>query len=181
MLHGKIQLDRSNWIWVRHEQRMDKRKPLVLEPTVVFYEIDMNKIREFVNDEVFKILSGRIQLPVEVVIKLRDSQFHESVTAPSHITDPVQSEPKIVEYLGRGNWRGGSHPPYGFSVKNHKLVPDENEQLVLRIIKGKFDAGRSCSEIRSELNQSGIAPRSERGANGWRVKTIKRIIAIFNK
>lgn len=160
---------------------MDKRKPLVLEPTVVFYEIDMNKIREFVNEEVSKILSGRIQLPVEVVIKLRDSQVHESGTAPSQITDIVQNEPKTVEYLGRGNWRGGNHPPYGYAIRNHKLVPDQNEQSVLRIIKGKFDAGLSCSEIRSELNQAGIAPRLERGANGWRLKTILRIINILKK
>lgn len=47
---------------------MDKEEeePLVLEPTVVYYEIDMNKIREFVNEEVSKILSERDALAAEL-------------------------------------------------------------------------------------------------------------------
>jgi site-specific DNA recombinase len=68
----------------------------------------------------------------------------------------------------------GGNLPYGFSLQNGKLVPNEAEQLVISAILDFKAAGLSDRGIAAELDRAGLAPRK---AKKWGHEQIRRILA----
>lgn len=74
----------------------------------------------------------------------------------------------------KGEFCGGS-APYGYAVDNDgKLVPNEAEQAVLRVVAELKAAGLSLRGIAAELDKAGLAPRS---GKAWQPQQIKRMVA----
>jgi DNA invertase Pin-like site-specific DNA recombinase len=74
----------------------------------------------------------------------------------------------------KGEFCGGL-PPHGFSVDNDgKLVRNDAEQDVLRIVREMFAAGLSYHAITNELRIAGLVPRS---GKVWHAQQIKRMLA----
>ena len=74
----------------------------------------------------------------------------------------------------KGEFCGGQ-APYGYAVDAHgKLVPNDAEQDVLRIVREMKDAGLSLNAIANELAHAGLVPRS---GKAWHAQQIKRMLA----
>jgi site-specific DNA recombinase len=56
--------------------------------------------------------------------------------------------------------RLGGHRPYGWRFKGKKLIPDKDEQVVLKAILKGASEGKGYSEIASILNRKGVKPAS---------------------
>lgn len=68
----------------------------------------------------------------------------------------------------------GGNLPYGFSLQNGKLVPNEAEQMIISAIRDFKAAGLSDRGVAAELDRAGLAPRT---AKKWGHEQIKRILA----
>jgi site-specific DNA recombinase len=64
-------------------------------------------------------------------------------------------------------------PPFGFKVRDGRLVEDANEQRILRRIRARHEAGDSLATIARELNDDGISPRRGR----WHATTVARALS----
>lgn len=73
----------------------------------------------------------------------------------------------------KGEFCGGQ-APYGYSVENGALVPNDAEQEVLRVVREMKDAGLSLNAIANELARAGLVPRS---GKVWHAQQIKRMLA----
>jgi site-specific DNA recombinase len=68
--------------------------------------------------------------------------------------------------------RLGGHRPFGWTTKGKKLVPNEEEQVVLKaILKGVAD-GKGYSEIAAILNRKGIRPAS---GKQWYASSVRSV------
>jgi site-specific DNA recombinase len=61
-------------------------------------------------------------------------------------------------------------PPYGYTVRDGRLVKHPDEQKILGRIRSRHAAGASLVTIAQELNDAGIAPRRGR----WHPTTVAR-------
>lgn len=69
----------------------------------------------------------------------------------------------------------GGNAPYGYAVDvDGKLVPNEAEQAVLRVVTELKASGLSLRGIATELARAGLAPRS---GKAWQPQQIKRMVA----
>lgn len=66
----------------------------------------------------------------------------------------------------------GGRPPYGWKAEGGELVPDENEQEVLRLAGQLREEGRSLREIADALDAAGHEPKGER----WHPTTLARML-----
>jgi len=64
--------------------------------------------------------------------------------------------------------------PYGWNLKDRKLVPQENEQQVICEILTLSQSGKSSIDIARHLNQQGIP--SKTGGKWWH-SSVRRVIA----
>lgn len=69
--------------------------------------------------------------------------------------------------------RLGGYRPYGSNVKGKKLVPDEDEQAVLKAILKGVGGGKGYSEIAGILNRKGIQPA--RGKK-WYASSVRSVV-----
>lgn len=72
----------------------------------------------------------------------------------------------------RGEYIGGV-APYGFRVTGGSLVPDDDEQRVLAIIRYQHGAGNGPAVIARNLNAALTPCRG----SAWHAKTVSRVIA----
>ena len=63
------------------------------------------------------------------------------------------------ESISKG-WYLGGHPPYGYRVQDHKLVPNDKEAPVAREIFRRYASGESLTSIANDLNSRGIRTRA---------------------
>lgn len=69
----------------------------------------------------------------------------------------------------------GGNAPYGYAVDvDGKLVSNEAEQAVLRVVADLKASGLSLRGIAAELDRAGLAPRS---GKAWQPQQIKRMVA----
>ncbi len=80
--------------------------------------------------------------------------------------DALQYKASLGEFCG-------GQAPYGYSVENGLLVPNEAEQGVLRIVRELKDTGLSLNAIAKDLAHTGFAPRS---GKVWHAQQIKRML-----
>ena len=93
--------------------------------------------------------SGKLMLN----ILLSFAQFEREMTG-ERIRD------KFASSLKKGLWMGG-HPPMGYNVKDRKLVINEEDANLIRLIFEKFIKTESYFEIAHALNDAGI--KTKRG------------------
>jgi site-specific DNA recombinase len=64
-------------------------------------------------------------------------------------------------------------PPFGYTVRDGRLVEHPDEQRILRRIHSRHGTGASLATIARELNDAGISPRRGR----WHPTTIARVLS----
>ena len=69
-----------------------------------------------------------------------------------------------LKRIRQGGWMGGP-PPYGYSLDNSKLIPNEEEQNWVKHIFESYKNGDSIDEIRTQLLKNGVVTR--RGNPVW--------------
>jgi DNA invertase Pin-like site-specific DNA recombinase len=67
----------------------------------------------------------------------------------------------------------GGRAPYGYRVVNKELVPDDDEQEVVKLVQKLHKQGKSLRAIADELDVKGYQPRD---AAQWHPNTVRRII-----
>jgi DNA invertase Pin-like site-specific DNA recombinase len=75
--------------------------------------------------------------------------------------------------IQQGNWKGGP-PPFGFSIKNKKLVVDVFESEWVKKIFDWYNSGVAVNEIRRRLDANGVMTR--RGNAKWSCGSIHKIL-----
>lgn len=78
-----------------------------------------------------------------------------------------------LKRIRQGGWMGGP-PPYGYSLDNSKLVPNEEEQKWVKHIFESYKNGESIDEIRTQLLKSGVVTR--RGNPVWSHGSIDKLL-----
>ena len=63
-----------------------------------------------------------------------------------------------LKRLKEGGWKGGP-PPFGYFLKDGKLVPQEDEQKWVKVIYENFRDGKSLDQIRYLLLENGVMTR----------------------
>lgn len=72
---------------------------------------------------------------------------------------------KIAESKKKGMWMGG-FPPLGYDVKNRKLLINEEESEVVKIIYKRFIETESCRKVADELNKAGHRTKASKSKGG---------------
>lgn len=78
-----------------------------------------------------------------------------------------------LKRIRQGGWMGGP-PPYGYSLDNSKLVPNEEEQRWVKHIFESYRNGNSIDEIRTQLLKNGVVTR--RGNPVWSHGSIDKLL-----
>ena len=78
-----------------------------------------------------------------------------------------------LKRIRQGGWMGGP-PPYGYSLDNSKLVPNEEEQIWVKHIFESYKNGDSIDEIRTQLLKNGVVTR--RGNPVWSHGSIDKLL-----
>jgi DNA invertase Pin-like site-specific DNA recombinase len=74
----------------------------------------------------------------------------------------------------RGGFAGFGSPPFGFRAEAGELVPDEDEQKTIAVIRKLHAQSRSLRQIAEALDAAGHRPRR---AEQWHAESLRRIVA----
>lgn len=77
-----------------------------------------------------------------------------------------------LKRIRQGGWMGGP-PPYGYSLNNSRLVPNEEEQKWVKHIFLSYQKGHSIDEIRTQLLKNAVTTR--RGNLVWSHGSIDKL------
>jgi DNA invertase Pin-like site-specific DNA recombinase len=64
--------------------------------------------------------------------------------------------------IRQGYWLGGP-PPFGYEIKNRKLVVSETESKWIRVIFERYADRVPLMDIKAELDRNGVEPRRKKG------------------
>lgn len=78
-----------------------------------------------------------------------------------------------LQRIRQGGWMGGP-PPYGYSIENSQLIPNEEEKKWVKFIYESYRDGDSLDEIRTKLLHNGVVTR--RGNAVWSHGSIDKIL-----
>lgn len=78
-----------------------------------------------------------------------------------------------LKRIRQGGWMGGP-PPYGYSLDNSTLIPNEYEQTWVKFIFECYKNGKSVDEIRTQLLKNGVVTR--RGKPVWSHGSIDKLL-----
>jgi DNA invertase Pin-like site-specific DNA recombinase len=98
--------------------------------------------------------SGRLMLNM----LLSFAQYEREVTI-----DRVRD--KFSESRRKGIWMGG-FPPLGYDVKDRKLVVNESEARIVKLIYGRFLETESCRQVADEMNQAKYKTKASKTKGG---------------
>jgi DNA invertase Pin-like site-specific DNA recombinase len=74
----------------------------------------------------------------------------------------------------RGGFAGFGSPPFGFRAETGQLLPDEDEQKALALVRRLHGKGRSLRQIAEALEAAGHRPRR---SGHWHAESLRRIVA----
>jgi DNA invertase Pin-like site-specific DNA recombinase len=72
---------------------------------------------------------------------------------------------KFVESKKKGMWMGG-YPMLGYDIKDRKLIINQEEAKIVKLIYDEFVKTESCTLIAEELNRNGYRSKSRSHADG---------------
>ena len=75
--------------------------------------------------------------------------------------------------IKQGFWMGGPSP-FGFNVKDKKLVPNEDESKWVKFIFESYKDGKTIRHIKNELLRNGVLTR--RGNSVWTLGSIEKLL-----
>ncbi|MDD2918971.1 recombinase family protein [Rhodoferax sp.] len=75
--------------------------------------------------------------------------------------------------IRQGYWLGGP-PPYGYEIKDRKLVVNENESKWIRVIFERYADRVPLMDIKAELDRNGVEPRRKRGT--WTLGSLQALL-----
>ena len=75
--------------------------------------------------------------------------------------------------IKQGFWMGGPSP-FGFNVKDKKLVPNEDESKWVKFIFESYKVGKTIRYIKNELLRNGVLTR--RGNSVWTLGSIEKLL-----
>jgi DNA invertase Pin-like site-specific DNA recombinase len=78
-----------------------------------------------------------------------------------------------LKRIREGGWMGGP-PPYGYSIKNSKLIPNDVERKWVKYIFTRYKNGDSIDDIRTKLLKNGVVTR--RGNPVWSHGSIDKLL-----
>ena len=78
-----------------------------------------------------------------------------------------------IQRISEGNWKGGS-PPYGYTLIESKLVPEEDESKWVGKIFNWYSSGHSLQEIKDDLMKNGVLTR--RGKPIWSLGSLDKLL-----
>lgn len=80
---------------------------------------------------------------------------------------------KVAQLQADGLWAGGGRP-FGFTVKDGRLVPDAREAELVRKAVERFLAGTSLRSVARGWNDAGIT--GPQGGTNWTAGTVRRVL-----
>ena len=104
----------------------------------------------------FNTTSSMGRLTLNVLLSF--AQFEREVIA-ERVRD------KVAASRAKGMWMGGT-VPFGYEVKDRKLVPHDTEAATVRHIFARYLALGAVRPLAAELARDGIRNRERRGRNG---------------
>ncbi len=78
-----------------------------------------------------------------------------------------------VKRIKQGFWMGGP-PPFGYEIKDKKLVPNKQETKWVEFIYEQYSLGKSSRFIKQELLKNGVKTR--RGNSIWTLGSIEKLL-----
>jgi len=77
------------------------------------------------------------------------------------------------EAKARGGGYAYGSPPYGWKTEKECLIPDEDEQRIIRMMRNHRRSGKSLQEVADYLN--GLSIPTKRGKR-WEKEQVKRVL-----
>ena len=78
-----------------------------------------------------------------------------------------------VARIRQGNWLGGP-PPYGYEIKNHKLIINDEEAHWVRFIYQQYANRIPLIDVKFELDAQGVQPRRKSGT--WTMGSLNALL-----
>jgi DNA invertase Pin-like site-specific DNA recombinase len=78
-----------------------------------------------------------------------------------------------VARVRQGNWLGGP-PPYGYELKNRKLVINEDEAKWVRYVFDQYSQKVPLIDVKFELDRNGVQPRRQKGT--WTMGSLQAMM-----
>jgi DNA invertase Pin-like site-specific DNA recombinase len=78
-----------------------------------------------------------------------------------------------VARVRQGNWLGGP-PPYGYELKNRKLVINEDEAKWVRYVFEQYSQKVPLIDVKFELDRNGVQPRRQKGT--WTMGSLQAMM-----
>ena len=78
-----------------------------------------------------------------------------------------------LKRIRQGGWMGGP-PPFGYSLEDSRLLPNDKEKEWVQFIYESYNDGKSLDEIRTKLLQSGVF--TKRGNPVWSHGSINKLL-----
>jgi len=127
-----------------------------------------------------KILKNEVSLHTptgeQILSDLQTNLLIGVLTEISYYDNGLRAERFRLGKLRRireGGWMGGP-PPYGYSLENSKLIPNEKEKKWVKFIYECYQKGDSLDDIRTQLLKNGVVTR--RGNPVWSHGSIDKLL-----
>lgn len=78
-----------------------------------------------------------------------------------------------VARVRQGSWLGGP-PPYGYELKNRKLVINEDEAKWVRYVFDQYSQKVPLIDVKFELDRNGVQPRRQKGT--WTMGSLQAML-----
>jgi DNA invertase Pin-like site-specific DNA recombinase len=153
--------------------KLDRLSRSLLDFASIMNVFDTNDVIFDTVTESFSSASSSGRLMLNMLLSF--AQYERELTG-ERIRD------KFAESKKKGMWMGG-YPPLGYDVKDRKLLINEDEAKVVKLIYERFIETESCTLIAGELNRRGYRSKlrpNAKGKNGgeklYDRKAIRRIL-----
>ncbi|GHT92024.1 integrase [Alphaproteobacteria bacterium] len=153
--------------------KLDRLSRSLLDFASIMNTFDSNNVMFDTVTESFSSASSSGRLMLNMLLSF--AQYERELTG-ERIRD------KFAESKKKGMWMGG-YPILGYDIKERKLLINEEEAVVIKLIYERFIETESCTLIADELNRKGCRskPRPQdkgknKGEKLYDPKAIRRIL-----
>jgi DNA invertase Pin-like site-specific DNA recombinase len=153
--------------------KLDRLSRSLLDFASIMNTFDTNEVIFDTVTESFSSASSSGRLMLNMLLSF--AQYERELTG-ERIRD------KFAESKKKGMWMGG-YPPLGYDVKDRKLLINEDEAKVVKMIYNRFIETESCALVADELNRNGYRSKlrpNAKGKNGgekmYDRKAVRRIL-----
>lgn len=153
--------------------KLDRLSRSLLDFASIMNTFDSNNVMFDTVTESFSSASSSGRLMLNMLLSF--AQYERELTG-ERIRD------KFAESKKKGMWMGG-YPPLGYNVNDRKLLINEEEAKVVKLIYERFIETESCTVIVNELNRNGYRSKARshttkrnNGEKLYSKTTVRRIL-----